>query len=351
MDLTRPARLVDLAALLSTPLLPQAYLGLIHPLRQPGRARVEQVLPEAGGAATLVLRPGSDWAGHAAGQWIRLGVEVDGVLHYRSYSLTGPPRADATITVTVKAMDAGFISQHLVHRLVPGTVLRIDPAEGTFVLPTVLTRPLLFVTAGSGITPVMGMLRTLAQRGALPDVVLVHSALTPEDVIFGTELRSLAAAHPSLVLVERHTDTAGLLTVDDLIDVVPDWAERESFACGPAGLLDALEAHWQAAGVPLRTERFAATTFSGAAGEGGPVTFVRSATVVQADGSTSLLDIGEANGLLMPSGCRMGICFTCVLPLVSGQVRDLRTGNVHGEQGDLIQTCVSAAAGACHLDL
>ena len=351
MDLTRPRRLLDVAALLSTPLLPEAYLGLLDPLRTPGRARVEQVRAEASGAATLVLRPGPDWTGHLAGQWVRVGVEIDGVLRRRSYSLTSPPRADGTISITVKAMVDGFISTQLVRHTAPGTVLRIDPAAGTFVLPELTPRPLLFVTAGSGITPVMGMLRTLAERGALPDAVLVHSALTPEDVIFGAELRALEAAHPSFRLMERHTETAGLLTLDNLTDLVPDWTGRESFACGPGGLLDALEAHWQAAGLSLHTERFGAKTFPGAVGEGGPVSFVRSGTVVEADGVTALLDVGEAHGVLMPSGCRMGICFTCVVPLLSGQVRDLRTGAVHGDEGALIQTCVSAAAGACQLDL
>jgi ferredoxin len=72
---------------------------------------------------------------------------------------------------------------------------------------------------------------------------------------------------------------------------------------------------------------------------------------VQADGDTPILDIGEDAGVLMPSGCRMGICHSCLTPLLSGQVRDLRTGEVHGEPGQLIQTCVSAAAGPVNLEL
>ena len=71
---------------------------------------------------------------------------------------------------------------------------------------------------------------------------------------------------------------------------------------------------------------------------------------VAADGATALLEAGEANGVPLPSGCRMGICRTCLTKLDAGRVRDLTTGEVHGEPGDLIRTCVSAAAGDVHLD-
>lgn len=184
------------------------------------------------------------------------------------------------------------------------------------------------------------------------DVVVVHSAPTPDDVIFGAELRDLAT-RGAIRLVERHTDTDGLLTVADLERLVPDHLDRETWACGPVGLLDALEEHWTAAGHGdrLHTERFRPTVIS--AGEGGAVTFVRSGVTVAADGATPLLDAGENAGVLMPSGCRMGICFGCVLPLRQGAVRDLRNGElttaVPGD-GVRIQTCVSAAAGPCDID-
>ena len=90
------------------------------------------------------------------------------------------------------------------------------------------------------------------------------------------------------------------------------------------------------------------------AGEGGTVTFSKSATVLDAPGDQTLLDAGEAAGVLMPSGCRMGICFGCVAPLRQGAVRDLRNGDITTAapgDGVLIQTCVSAAAGTCDIDL
>lgn len=342
-------------ALLATPLLPGDFLGLVNPLwgERELRARVERVVPEASGAVTLVLRPGRGWAGHRAGQWVRVGVDVDGVLHRRSYSLTAPPRPDGTVSITVSPQRDGLVSGVLV-RARPGDLLRIDQAAGEFVLPAGPSRPLLMVTGGSGITPVMGMLRELAARGELPDVVLVHAARTPDDVIFRDEMRALAAAHPRFRLVEHHSATSGRLTAEGLCALVPDWRARETWACGPAGLLDAVEEHWAASGVPhlLHTERFRPKLAvpGDPAGGGGAVTFSRSGTTVAADGATPLLDAGEAAGVLLPSGCRMGICFTCVVPLRTGRVRDLRTGRVHGEEGDLVQTCVSAAAGTCEVD-
>ena len=338
-------RLLQSAGALTTPLLPDDYVALVQPLwaRTDLRARVVEVRPEAAGAVTLVLRPGRSWAGHTAGQWVRLGVVVDGVLHWRSYSLTAPPRPDGLVSVTVKPVADGVVSRHLATRLAAGDVVRLGQAEGDFVLPDPVPPALLFVTAGSGITPVMGMLRDLAARGPLPDVVLVHSARTPEDVIFGAELRAL----PGLTLVERHTATAGPMTVDDLPS---DWRERAAYACGPAGLLDALEASWAAEGLVLHTERFTPALRAPDGAAGGTATFARSGATATADGGTPLLQAGEQAGVLLPSGCRMGICFGCVVPLRRGQVRDLRTGEVSGEPGDLVQTCVSACAGDVELD-
>ncbi|MCW2777791.1 MAG: stearoyl-CoA 9-desaturase [Frankiales bacterium] len=345
-------RLLQVSAAVSTPLLPDDFLGLVDPLRGSVdlRARVEQVRPEAAGAVTLVLRPGRGWAGHRAGQWLRLGVSIDGVWHWRSYSLTRPPRADGTVWVTVKPVVGGFVSHHLAREVRPGQVLRVAQAAGDFVLPDPLPARSLMVTAGSGITPVMGMLRELAEQGELPDVVLLHSALTREEVVFGEELRALALAHPRFTLLERHTETDGLLQPSELDVLVPDWRDRAAWACGPAGLLDALEQHWSDAGLTLTTERFAPVLAPAAEGEGGVVSFTRGGTTVDADGATALLDVGESAGVLLPSGCRMGICFGCVVPLLSGSVRDLRTGDVHGEAGDLVQTCVSAPAGDVSLD-
>jgi ferredoxin len=196
----------------------------------------------------------------------------------------------------------------------------------------------------------MGMLRNLCSDS---DIIVVHSAPTADDVIFGGELRMLAR-QGRIRLVEKHTDTDGMLDVATLDELVDDLAERQTWACGPAGMLDALETRFEADGIAdrLHTERFRPVIIT--EGDGGEVTFAKSGTVVEAGSAETLLDAGEAAGVLMPSGCRMGVCFGCVVPLRQGAVRDLRTGDVtSAAPGDnvQIQTCVSAAAGSCDIDI
>ena len=338
-------RVLQIAELVATPLVPGDYLDLVDPLRNAAqlRARILSVTPETADAATIELQPGRGWGGHAPGQYVRIGVDVDGVRQRRAYSITSSTAS--TISITVKAIPGGVVSNHLVRAARPGTIVELDQATGDFVVPREQSGKVLFVTAGSGITPVMGILR----GSPLGDVVVVHSAPTAADVIFAGELRALAAAG-RIRLVERHTASGGLLTPDELLALVPDLSERDAWACGPAGMLDAIEAWWP--NDRLHTERFRPSVL--VTGEGGTVTFARAGTSVDADGATPLLDAGEAAGVLMPSGCRMGICFGCVLPLREGAVRDLRTGDITTAaigDGVLIQTCISAAAGACDLDV
>ena len=351
----RPAlrdRVLKLAELVTTPLLPTDYLDLIDPLRSGAelRGRIEAVLPETRDAATIVIRPGRGWTGHTPGQYIRIGIDVDGVRQWRAYSLTSDlTRTDGCIAITVKAIPGGKVSNHLVHRTSPGTIVQLDQAAGEFVLPAERPAKALFITAGSGITPVMGMLRNHPE---LTDVVLVHSAPTADDVVFGEDLRDMAD-EGRIRLIERHTDVDGMLDAADIAALVPDLAERATWACGPVGMLEALEAHWETAGLAegLYTERFRPTVL--VTGEGGTVSFAKSGTTLEADGATPILDAAEDAGLLMPSGCRMGICYGCVLPLREGAVRDLRNGEITTAapgDGVLIQTCVSAAAGACDID-
>jgi ferredoxin-NADP reductase len=347
-------RLASLAERVTTPLVPADYLDVIDPLRSEAlRGRIVGLHPETRDAVTVVIKPGRGWRTHRPGQYIRIGVDVDGVRQWRAYSLTSAAsRPDGCISITVKAIPGGLVSNYLVRRATIGTVVQLDQAAGQFTLDTPPPAKVLFVTAGSGITPVMGMLRNMPPSAA-SDVVVVHCAPTAADVIFGGELRMLAA-RGRIRLVEVHTGTDGRPDISALGDLVDDLAERHTWACGPADLLDAIETHWAAIGIAghLRTERFRPTVI--ATGDGGPVTFSATGTTVDSGGDQSLLDAGEAAGVLMPSGCRMGICFGCVAPLRNGAVRDLRNGDLTtAAEGDgvIIQTCVSAAAGPCDIEL
>ena len=353
-----PRRFVGVAATLTTPLLPNDYLGHLNPLwsRREPRGVVDGVLPETADAATIWLRTPAGWPAHTPGQYVRLGVDVDGVRHWRTYSLTSPPkRRDGRIAITVRTIANGIVSNQLVRRSRSGDVVRLAPPAGEFTLPVPLPRRILFVTAGSGITPVAGMLRDLSERRALRNVVHVHLAPSREDAIFGDELRRLAHRQGSLRyrLHEHFDDTHGTFTVRRLSEIVRDLPRRDTWACGPAGLLDALSEHWiSALNQPdlLNVERFRPVV-AAAIGEGGTVRFTVSGREVDADGATPILVAGEQAGALLPSGCRMGICNTCVGRLVSGAVCDLRTGDIQRAEGQLVRTCCSAAAGAVEIEL
>ncbi len=294
-----------------------------------------------------MIRPGRQWPGHRAGQHVAVGVDVNGVRHWRSYSLTSDPdRPDGCLSITVKRVDGGVVSTQLVDRSSIGDIVRLGPPEGDFVLPEPLPRgPLLLMTAGSGITPVMAMLRALDRASALDDVVHIHSDRTAADVIFGDELRALAQARPGVRLIERRTGIEQRFDPSELDALCPDWRGRTAFACGPVGLLDRVQEHFEAEDqmAQLHLERFQIALLEADPGDGGTVAI--SGTDVTVAPGEPILVAGESAGLPLESGCRMGICHRCVCSLDSGQVRDLRTGELIREPGDDVQLCVSGAAG------
>jgi ferredoxin-NADP reductase len=343
------------ASRVTTPLLPDDYLKLINPLwtARELRGKVVEVLPETDDAATIVIKPGWGFrASYRPGQYVGIGVDRDGKWHWRSYSISSTPDAGhETLSITVKAMPEGFISDHLVRGLEPGTIVRLALPQGEFVLPDPPPPKVLFWTGGSGITPVMSMLRTFDRRNTMPDVVHVHSAPSREQAIFREERLALTEKYDGrLHSIENFDDEHGILDVTKLEDACPDWRDRQAWVCGPAPMLESAEKHWAAAGLArsLHIERFSANLTASATG--GHVTFAKSGKEVDLDGATTLLEAGEAAGVQMPFGCRMGICHTCVLPLTKGIVKDLRNGAEHQENQN-IQTCVTAAAGDCVIEI
>jgi stearoyl-CoA 9-desaturase NADPH oxidoreductase len=362
MPKVRP--IIDLFA---TPLTAEHYLELVNPLWSTRRlqARVVDVRDETADSRTLVLKPGRNWRRHKAGQHLRIGLHVDGRRYTRTYSIaSSPERPDGLISITVKKHPGGRMSGVLVRDLEIGTHLPIGLPQGSFTLPDAKPVRPLFITAGSGITPVMAMLRTYDLVGNVPDIVHVHYAPHEYDVIFGDELRALAERYPRhytyLPVHTRELADGGAddrhFSAEQLQDLCGDWSSRHVWACGPQGLLDDVEAHWTDAGLKgrLHTERFRAPMADLTDVEGGTVTFTSAdghETTAVADGETPLLRVAEDAGLNPAHGCRMGICHTCDTPLRGGSVVDLRTGAVIAEEGHMVQTCVSAAKGDCRLDL
>ncbi len=136
---------------------------------------------------------------------------------------------------------------------------------------------------------------------------------------------------------------------------MPDWRERRTYLSGPGEMIDDFERHWTEHGDRglLHTERFRPTIGlgGGSVGEGGTVTFGVSRVQAEAEPGVSILVAGERAGAALPSGCRMGICHSCIGRLKSGQVQDLRTGLVHGEEGQPVRTCVNGPCGDVEIEL
>jgi len=357
------SRLSSVVDPFASPLRTSHYLELLNPLwgTHRRRARVVSVWDETPTARTLTLRPGRGWRRHRAGQHVRVGVPIGGMHHVRTYSISSPPEHDdGCFTITVNAAAGGRVSSHLVRSVRPGDHLAVGLPQGDFVLPDAAPVRPLFITAGSGITPVMSMLRGYAARGELPSIVHLHYAPQPQDVIFAKELAMLREVHGRYRLRLAFTrDGEGRSTdrhfgATELEDACPDWRERDVWVCGPQGLIAAVEDHWRAAGLArnVHVERFHAAWAPFAQDvAGGRVRFARSGIEVTSDGRLNLLRLAEDAGLNPPHGCRMGICHSCDVRLVSGCVRDLRSGAVANEAEGTVQLCVSTAAGDVELEV
>jgi stearoyl-CoA 9-desaturase NADPH oxidoreductase len=375
MITTTPARILRH---LASPLDADAYLSLLNPLWGSRlRGVVESVTPLSASAAAIRIRTGGDWQGHRPGQFVTIGVDVDGVRHHRCYSLTSPPpepgrRPANRIEIAVQATDEGVVSNHLVRRTRPGAILQLAQASGDFTIDAggshrapadraPVDQPLLFITGGSGITPVIGMLRTMRRSPRTAPVTLLHHATDPSRCLFVDELVDMARLHDWLDVTISYTragDGGGRgrrLDPQGLDRLCADWRDRETYVCGPDALRDFAVDHWSGSGLAdrLHVESFTPRNYVPAPHEGSTTPIARFASSgidTFAEPGTPLLETAERAGLAPPAGCRMGICHTCTTRLDSGCVRDLRDGRLKGP-GEHVQICVSAATEDVVLDL
>jgi ferredoxin-NADP reductase len=341
------------AKALTTPLLPDDYIELMNPMwtTRELRGTIEDIRPETGDASTIVIRPSSRWLGHWPGQYLRIGVEVNGRRHWRAYSLTSDPgHPDNLISITIKHVAEGKLSPYFTREAEVGSMVYLGGVEGEFRLPYPRPDKLLFISAGSGVTPIWAMVRNLT------DAKHFHSCHDADDFIFGKHLRKLHEGNEGYHLHEHHTGSDERIKPGDLDELFPDWKERETFLSGPPEMLEAMKDRWEEDGDPdrLHLERFQPVIGGEGtkdAGEGGTVRFRVTEIEGESDGKTPILECGENAGAKLPFGCRMGICHTCVGKLAEGKVRDLRTGEVHGDEGQMIRTCVNAPEGHVEIEL
>jgi ferredoxin-NADP reductase len=314
------------------------------------RARVVEVKSETHDVKTFVLAPNRRWPGHRAGQFVTVEVEVDGVRMTRCYSLSSAP-GDRHCAITVKRVTDGRVSSWLHDHLQRGDGLAIGRPAGDFVVPSPIPERLLLLSGGSGVTPVMSILRDLVNRKAIRDVVFVHAARSARDVIFAAELEQLAGRHPELRLAIILEDDAvgGRIDAAKLFAIVPDFDHRQTWLCGPPGMMDALSPIWTSAGITerLRVERFVPTPLPAPAMGTAPgqiaLNLLRSGRRIETDGSRTLLDQLERAGERPAYGCRLGICNTCRCRKRAGIVENALTGAVSSEGEEDIRLCVSRA--------
>jgi stearoyl-CoA 9-desaturase NADPH oxidoreductase len=352
-----------LAEALTTPHGVDRYVELVRPafsLRDV-RAEVVAVRRATARSVTLALRPNENWQGFRAGQFVRLGIDVDGVRRSRTYSPASSAHVDDLLELTAHAQPDGKVSPFLRTSARPGTVVSLSQAEGDFALPDERPRELLLISGGSGITPVMSMLRTLCHEGHRGPIAFLHYARDEHDVAYARQLAELAAGHANVRLLHgysrspRKGELDGRFSRDHVRAAGVDPAEALTFACGPTALVDAVRTKWSEDDLDERlyVEQFAPPAPAPADTDGhvaGSVRFARSGR--EAPGTAApLLDQAEAAGLTPESGCRMGICHTCTCRKLEGAVRDIRTGEVSTAPDELIQICVNAPVGDVTLDI
>ncbi|MBD8634617.1 MULTISPECIES: ferredoxin reductase [unclassified Stenotrophomonas] len=352
VPVTRPSRMSPQRWM--PPALFDFWAGKLNPLwtlRQP-LARLVRREPAGEGACTLVLQTNRHWRGMQPGQHVALSVEMDGRLLQRSYSPTrlGPRE----LSITVKAVDGGRVSQYLVHQATPGTVFPIGTAFGEFVAPT--AAPLLLLAAGSGITPMRSLLRGLSARPLAAPVDLYYWERSHAAINFREELQALAAADPQLhvhLLATREgtTPAARIDTIAfDALGDVP-LAQRQVLACGPDGFVSAARARLLHHVAGFQSEAFTPPAVDITAVGEVQLTLARSGRTLTVPRGKALLDSLEAHGLKPKHGCRMGICNSCTCVRASGATRHLRTGEAQDEPAMPVRICVSAPTTDLVLDL
>jgi ferredoxin-NADP reductase len=352
-------------AALTSPHGVDRYLELINPMWAAAevRARIVSIRrenPDAVGSApvaTLTLQPTSTWRGHRAGQYVQVGVALPGSSRRltRCFSISSAESGSGErITLTIRAHDEGQVSKYLVNEARPGQIVHLSQADGEFTLPgspaTPSPYPLLMISGGSGITPVMSQIRTLLRDGydgrAHRKVTFLHYARSEDDQIFGEELAEIAAGDNHVDVHLRYGEQS--FSEFELRRLVPDYLDTDTWACGPAGLIELVTDAF-ADSDKLRIEFFKPPSLAAGSAEG-DVTFAIAGRSAPNSGA-SLLDQAEALGLRPESGCRMGICFSCVATKSEGTVKNILTGEENSLPDEDIRICVSAPVGDCTINL
>ncbi|MGB6004138.1 MAG: hybrid-cluster NAD(P)-dependent oxidoreductase [Ornithinimicrobium sp.] len=340
--------------------------------------RCKAVVPLTHDVSTFVLEPMSERSfSFAPGQYVVVTINVEGERHQRCYTISSPPTRPHLLTITVKRTPGGLVSNWLHDHLERGGRLEVAGPFGEFTLAHHPARTYLFLSAGSGVTPLMSMTRTLSDLCAPADVAFIHSARSPQDIVFRHELQALPTSGLNLSVTsiceadspgEVWTGPRGRLSAGLLGALVPDVAEREVFMCGPTPYMDAAMAVLAELGVPveqIHQESFViepvavplsvvpdmhealagdagalispATAIATARATGtatatatatATVTFAHSGHEVQVAPGTTVLEAATSAGICIRSSCGQGLCVTCKSDLLEGSVDMQHAGGI-----------------------
>ena len=302
------------------------------------------------------------------GQFMTFEFEVEGQSIYRCYTLASAPTRPNRVSITVKRTPGGAVSGWLHDTLKPGMRVKALGPMGDFTSAAFPAAKYLFLSAGSGITPLMSMTRTHHDLASDADIAFVHSARSPADLIFGDELALMARERPGLTVTTLcETDAAdrvwngyrGRLDLAKLSLIAPDFRERETFVCGPSPYMAAVREMLAGAGFDMARHHeesfdFAALNAEHAdapAGEAGAelaaktykVEFTKSRRTIDCPDDRFVLEAAKTAGMRLPSSCTKGMCGTCKSRLVSGTVEMTPAGGIRQREIDqgLILICCS----------
>jgi ferredoxin-NADP reductase len=336
------------------------YVELVRPLlvQREVRAEVIDARHQTPKSVTLTLRPSESWGGLRAGQFVGVTVEIDGVRETRPYSPAGSQHAaTGMLELTVSTHPEGKVSRYLREHARPAMIVGLTQAQGDFVLPDPRPERVLLISGGSGITPVMAMLRTLCEEGFPGEIGFLNYARSFELALYGAELEELAAQHPRVRVArgftrERGPMLGGRFSREHLRAVISDHRDAATFVCGPPALIDSVRAVWKRDGLAgPAVETFTAPAWGfDVDGADGRVSFLASG-LEAANSGLPLLEQAEDAGLAPEHGCRMGICNTCSTRKRAGSVRNILTGAISSATDEQIRICVSVPVGDVELDI
>lgn len=332
-------------------------------------ARVVSVTRETPSTVTVAFEPASPLI-YRPGQFVQVELLLGRGRYRRSYSLSSVP-ADAHPTITVKHVPGGKVSEYFNRRIAPGDQFRVSAAEGSFVLPDSRAgRRFVMLAGGSGIVPVISLLRTLLAMPAPPAVTLLYYSHSSADIIFREALHALAGKHPQLDLRlfvtgprESWDGPVEPFSARHVQDMVESPVETLYYMCGPESLLENIRTTLELGGVDpsrLFAEHFSSPPVRERPASGHSVTFItrgpfRLPRLVRAHGRAgeSLLDVAERHGVKARSRCRNGYCGACKATLLRGDIAmDEPNGlSPNDAAAGKVLTCISYASTPVILDL